>query len=464
MQEVKKRILVVDDDEDFRLALKTCLESQQYETVAMANAKSAFNLLSIESFDAVVSDIRMPGMSGIELLHSIKKSKPMPVILMTGFAELTETREAYELGADKFIAKPFKREDLFEAVRACVGPAVDESQDQAANYCRLNIDDFVSGKEIQYDIFVKLSDAKFVKVAHQGENLSLERIRAYKAKGLKHLYMRKEDFKKYIGFNLSLASALKEARVPKAKKVNFMKHTGEVILEHIFNNELDETTYEDAKNIVETTVSIVTDNRDLFDLLEILNNHGDHTYAHSLGVSMYAAMMAKELKWNSPATLFKLSLGGMFHDIGLKEIEKELITKPRRNMNAEELKKYQSHPMRGMEILGQIPSIPSDVLQIVLQHHENCLGLGYPSGLKKKHIHPMARVVAVASEFCELALKGAHTPGLPPKEALSRLLTIHRETLDTAALEALLKVFKVPPPKELTEGGAGKPFQKSSAA
>ena len=115
----KKRVLVVDDDEAMRIALRKLLVEEGYEVVDVDGAKSAQNLISLERFDLVISDIRMPEMNGIELLLFIKRTKPIPVILITGFSELTETQEAYTLGADEFIPKPFKREELLEAVILC---------------------------------------------------------------------------------------------------------------------------------------------------------------------------------------------------------------------------------------------------------------------------------------------------------------------------------------------------------
>jgi DNA-binding NtrC family response regulator len=104
-----KRILVVDDDEIFRTALKSTLEAEGYQIAVAANGKIAQNLIGVETFDSVISDIRMPEVNGIELLHFAKRTRPeLPVILMTGFAELEETNEAFQLGANQFLSKPFK--------------------------------------------------------------------------------------------------------------------------------------------------------------------------------------------------------------------------------------------------------------------------------------------------------------------------------------------------------------------
>src|SRR5689334_14122340 len=118
MHIMAKNILVVDDDELFRSALEATLQGEGYQVALAGNGKVAQDMIGAGKYDAVISDIRMPVMTGIELLHFMKKNHPdLPVILMTGFAELEETNEAYELGASQFLSKPFKKDELIGLVR-----------------------------------------------------------------------------------------------------------------------------------------------------------------------------------------------------------------------------------------------------------------------------------------------------------------------------------------------------------
>lgn len=445
------KILIVDDEDIFRGALKSTLAQAGFEITEAPNVKLAQQLVGFDKFDLVITDINMPGGSGIELVHFMRRSGiTTPIILMTGFAELKELHEAGEIGANGFLPKPFKREELFSLLKSCLQPVESAAKVNCdADFCKLSINDFVSGKEIQYDIYIRLSESKYIKIAHQGEDLSVERIRSYRSKNISFLYMLKEDFRKYIGFAISLSQALKgSSKVAKEKKLNFLKHTSELILEQIHSNEVDAAQFDDAKTVVDTAVSMLSDDKDAFDLLNVLNSHTDYLYAHSLGVSLYSAMIAREMRWNSPANIFKVSMGGLFHDIGKKEIAREMLMKSRKDLSAEEIKTIESHAQRGMEILGQIQSIPSDILQIAFQHHENCAGLGYPKGLKHNHIHPMARVVSVANEFCNLILKSPKSPGLGPKEAIERMLQVNPEAFDPAPFSALLRIFKITPSAE----------------
>jgi putative nucleotidyltransferase with HDIG domain len=446
----KKRILVVDDNDTFLGALQVILTKAGYDVTTCMEANGAEHLLGVQPFDAIISDVHLPGnLTGIDLMKYVRENFNIPVVLMTGFADLVEVKEAERLGASGFLAKPFKQSDLFQILDSFFkAPAPhEEPKNLDGDFCKVNIDDFVSGKDIQADVYIRITEFKYVKIAHEGEDIAIERIRAYKSKDIKHLYLTNDDFRKYVGFNLQLAPIVaNHPTVSKEKKLNFLKGTGEIIVENVFLNGVNEERFESAKNFLETTISVISDDSDIFNMLNILNSHGDFLYAHSLGVSLYSSMIARGLEWNSQQTLFKLSMGALLHDIGKKEIDRAILEKSRKDLTTEELALYESHCSRGVEILSQSQGIPEDVLHVVAQHHENCIGTGFPAHISRTKIHPLAKVVSVANEFCKFAIKGPNSPGLPADKAI-RQMTIFVEKFDRKALVALMHSFKfVPPP------------------
>jgi putative nucleotidyltransferase with HDIG domain len=227
------------------------------------------------------------------------------------------------------------------------------------------------------------------------------------------------------------------------KKIAFVKHTTEVLLQNLRVSEIKEEDFLQASALVENTIKLLSDNNDATNLLAALAGHTDHLYAHSVGVSLYASMIGRKLGWRSASTLSKLSVGGLMHDVGKKEIAREILNKARNELSAEEVALLESHPTRGTEILTQLQCVPSDVLQIIHEHHENCLGIGYPSHLKKTKIHPLAKVVALANEFCNFVIKNPNCPGLKPGDAIQRLISLNPEYYDEAALQALMKLFNI---------------------
>ncbi len=106
-------LLIVDDEESYRLVLKVIFEAEGYAVHTASDGRAALKHLKTESCDVIVSDVRMPDMDGIALLKAARELYPdIGIILMTAFGTIDTAREAFKLGADDFIQKPFNNEEL----------------------------------------------------------------------------------------------------------------------------------------------------------------------------------------------------------------------------------------------------------------------------------------------------------------------------------------------------------------
>lgn len=115
----KTKLLIVDDEEDMRSGIKRMLarEFKDFDIITAEDGEHALRVLSSTSVDIALFDIKMPGMSGLELLNRISGSNPwVTVIMMTGFGTIELAVEAIKLGAYDFISKPFDREILYRTI------------------------------------------------------------------------------------------------------------------------------------------------------------------------------------------------------------------------------------------------------------------------------------------------------------------------------------------------------------
>ena len=115
------RIWVIDDDRSIRWVLEKALQKAGMEVTTYANANGIMEALSGEQPDAIVSDVRMPGIDGLSLLVSINERYPdLPVIIMTAHSDLDSAVAAYHSGAFEYLPKPFDVNNAIEQVsRAC---------------------------------------------------------------------------------------------------------------------------------------------------------------------------------------------------------------------------------------------------------------------------------------------------------------------------------------------------------
>lgn len=443
-----KTILLVEDDEFFRSAVKDFL-AKSYQVVEAENGLHAQNILVGGVIpDAILTDVKMPKMSGVELLAWIKARRPdIPVILMTGFSEILETKSAHELGAKDFIPKPFKSADLLEKINALFQGSQQWKVDEGKNedFCSLPVEDFLTEKNTEFGIFVKVAENKFIKISHNGGKIPEDKMKIFKQKGVHYLYVKQADFSKIVGFTLSISKAVNASdKLAESKKMRFMKYTGGLILQQAFVQGTDAGIFNNAKDFVSSSLSVITESDDAMAILDQLNEHNDYLYSHSLGVSMYSVMIAKKMGISSPQNLFKLAMAGLFHNIGFKELPADLLQKSRFKLTKEERLLIESHPARGKEILESIKGIPSDVIQITYEHHEDLMGTGYPRRIDKKRIHPLTRIIATADAFCCLTLKNPDNESpLAGKDALEKLFETKQGLLDPASLTALQQLFSL---------------------
>ncbi len=114
-------LLIVDDERSIRLSLRTILTNFGFVVVEAARGEEALALVRTAQFDAVLLDINMPGMGGIEVCRVMRKSDPrLPIVMLTVQESEDRKVEALDAGADDYITKPFQLRELTARLRAAV--------------------------------------------------------------------------------------------------------------------------------------------------------------------------------------------------------------------------------------------------------------------------------------------------------------------------------------------------------
>ncbi len=117
-------ILIVEDDPDLREALTDTLELSRYRVLTATDGQHALDVLRQHAVGLVITDVQMPNMNGLALLHEIKASQPhLPVLLMTAYGVITQAVEAMREGACNYLVKPFEVNDLLTQVARYMLPA-----------------------------------------------------------------------------------------------------------------------------------------------------------------------------------------------------------------------------------------------------------------------------------------------------------------------------------------------------
>lgn len=183
-----KNILIIDDDYDLCEILKFNMESQGYQASVAHSAHEALKL-NITSFDLIIIDVMMPGMSGFQLVKELKIDyiySQIPIIFLTALNSEEDTLKGFDLGADDYIAKPFSIKELIARVKAVLNRTSQSQQED-------QVDKLISFKGIVIDTTSKnvtidgaitaLTKTEFELllffIKHQGEVFTREQLVEY---------------------------------------------------------------------------------------------------------------------------------------------------------------------------------------------------------------------------------------------------------------------------------------------
>jgi putative two-component system response regulator len=176
-------------------------------------------------------------------------------------------------------------------------------------------------------------------------------------------------------------------------------------------------------------------------LAEALEVKDPYTRGHSVRVSHYAVLIAREMGL-SGELLRQIELGGHVHDIGKIGVREDVLNKPGKLTN-EEYQHIMTHPMVGWKILAPLLGDMPEALNIVRSHHERFDGRGIPDRLVGAEIPLEARIVAAADCFDAMTSDRPYRPALSIDDAIAEIVRCGGTQFDPSVVDALLKAVGV---------------------
>ncbi len=115
-----KKVLLAEDEKNVILGVRTCLDAVGYDVEVVEDGEEALNSVKREHPDLILLDLLMPKVDGFEVLKVLKgdeKTSKIPIIVLTAKAEEADRQRAMELGADDYMTKPFKPQELWDVIK-----------------------------------------------------------------------------------------------------------------------------------------------------------------------------------------------------------------------------------------------------------------------------------------------------------------------------------------------------------
>lgn len=284
------------------------------------------------------------------------------------------------------------------------------------NYVSLSRDEFIEGTQSPVDVFLKLSETNYLMILKQGAVVQFDSMHFSAKADL--VYVKKEEYQRFVGQNLSVAGIIIDSdRVSADKKSQFLSKALDSVFKEISHIGFNEQALEHSKLVSKNILRLVESKPDINSVVQMMEKLNNEMIRHSLLVTSISVVIARAMRWTLPHNLEKLALGALLHDVGLKEIPEDIVKMPRHEMTQEQLELYESHVYRGVQILRSMPSISDDILSIVLEHHENAHGMGYPRRIRDMKMNPFARIVALADCFVDVITQSGNNPNPKSVEA-----------------------------------------------
>jgi response regulator RpfG family c-di-GMP phosphodiesterase len=490
------RILVVDDERVIREILAEFLALEGFSVNTVEDGEKALTELRLNPYDLLITDLKMPRLSGLQLLEKIEQERlGVLTVLMTGFGTVETAIEAMKKGAYDYLLKPFKVEEVIHVV------------DRALYRQRLQAENIRLREALT---IYKVSEA--IALSHDIEHIldvvlraALDEVKADVAT----LHLRDPssgDYEERVKIVATDTNGAPSGGLPSpafgvlneqfAQGVPILAHGGKAsrfFTEHAMPAELssfvavpltvrgsmvgvlnvfsftpgkkfDEghrkllavlasraaSAIDNARLYVElrgSNESLSKANATLEEMFQqtvagfaqALEESDMYTRGHSERVAVYSEILARGLTLPD-AEVRRIVQAGVMHDVGKIGVRYDMLNKPGK-LTPEEVAVFRQHPEKGKRILEPVPCLHG-LIDGCWCHHEWFDGGGYPRGLSGQNIPLVGRVVAIADAYDAMTSDRAYRRALPHEVAVSEIERCAGTQFDPELADAFVRLLE----------------------
>jgi response regulator RpfG family c-di-GMP phosphodiesterase len=400
------KILIADDEIDI-LDINSFLVEEifqiKHEIITAETGNSAIEILSKGDIDLCICDHNMPNGTGCDVSQYLFKNKFKTKLVLCSSVLPEDLPNDY--GPDKLyfnIVKP----DIESGIRAlyeklskeCLIAKADQldATDNTA-YTPVSVNLLFLFAQLPCDIYVSISNEKFLKCFNENENFSIADQKKYLDKGVSHLFILSAEGASKMNKKLNdcLLAHIQNEKKPLHEKMMDVHFQVTALLR---NHGITEEFCAVAKESINNTVKDMLKNDQTHFILKRLNLMGEYPSKLYVLQSTLCGVMSRKLSWCSEPTLQKLVTAAFFQDLTLDSVKLMKIIdytdflKIKSTLSDKEINNYLEHSLKSKEFINKIKGIPPDVDKIILEQHEMPNGEGFPRKLTSKNISPLSAV------------------------------------------------------------------------
>lgn len=448
---MSKTLLIYHDEhllDYFKTLINAYLET---EVVAFQNALDAHKYLAEHGPHVALVMVDFGANGSQDLISSIlSREKALPCIITADSEDLSKAKKRFKTQTLLDYFHHYDNSDLlWKKIEKMV--ALSNRTNNERKYCKVNINFFYSTKEVFCDVYLKISDDKYVKVFNRYDQVDMIDLKKYDKRNIKYLYVRERDFGL---ITKNLVRSLK----PLTESNNALEVIQNENLNMVFSIQLQETVSETVQKIglnaeavemtsiaIDATMGLIERNEEVFDILNGSIKGENYSSEHSFLLAFLSGALLKESPYASHKNALCLSLAAFFHDVTIENSELAKIQKTSeykfKTLGYKEQEEYIKHPLKARALVERIEGIPFETFAIIENHHENYYGTGFPQGLDYKRLSPLSCIFNLAHE---LTLYIYESGGSKDNihQILDEFITLYPNGNYKMAVEAAIKVFK----------------------
>ena len=271
---------------------------------------------------------------------------------------------------------------------------------EKTQYTPIVIESLIFGKNSDYPLYLKSGDNY---ILYRSKALVFSQSDALRLKnnGIENLYIEAKDKERYDNDILDHIDT-----IVKSHDYNFEEKAVKIYMyskiyaEYVITTGNLKDNHEHIKKSIETTIEYLLMSEFAFMNLLNLSSYDYNEVGHGMNVSLYAMALSNRLGFSSKMSLYEIGLAGLTHDIGKLKIPKELLSKE--VLSEKEVEEIKKHPIYSKEILMINGIDDKNIIDGVLEHHENSNGTGYPFGKMEEDISTYGKIIIICNGFDSL--------------------------------------------------------------
>jgi putative nucleotidyltransferase with HDIG domain len=302
------------------------------------------------------------------------------------------------------------------------------------------IDEILARKTLPVDIYILIAGSKYLLLGKVGADVDV--LKKFKERSLDRFYVKIADYLHLVQLAISEGAATSNAvGATNLVRIKGLQQALTSVYREIEDFGMDENAIKNAKLFNHSTISFLARNPGVSEMFSVLDTIAPNGVNHAMLVSLMASMIGIGHGWSKPATIERLALGGLLHDIGKTRLPADIMNKHYSAMTEAERTIYNGHAEIGSQMLLQVKSVPEDVVLMVKEHHEFVDGTGVPNGLKELFISPLAKVISLADRVVEILEDSDPRLRKSPSVILDIIENNHPGQFNKDAIAALRRVL-----------------------